>query len=809
MKMQRNLTFISTLILIFLSSSIAAAESGIKNRQIFVGTSARALGMGSAFTAGPSSSDSFFWNPSSLGFLEGLELSLAGLPFTEASGDREGAFSLALNPQEIGITAKNIGNLSISSWFDGWGDDDEKNRMMLLGYGLSLGKGVAAGASIRHHRRNRPIRTQLGWSFDLGVLYSHKLQRLGDQIALGLTFEELGGHIWENGELIEKIPPVTRLGAAYSIDRNTILSGDFVLHNDRRFDMEDRFRTHLGAERWLFNKRLGIRAGYTAIVTYNQFTEGEWSRGFSLRSKSGQLDYAYVSGNELDRGIHWISATLRWGGSAAEPPMIQPPIANVPTSPPMQPAPILMPQQMLSVLTISEKAISPNGDGVKDQTIFDFEIGGEEVWQLEIRDDYSELVQTYSGTGFPPEQLQWNGRDAEDNLVSDGTYTAQLILLDEAGNRRPQRKTTTTVDTMPADLEISVEPPILVSSDITQSSEEIAINLPTVHVRASDPNPISHWELQFFNGTGEPIDRIQGDKEPPDILVWNNWRKHQLSANSNIDYRCALTVHDFAGNRSTQEASFSLINLGKRNLIGQQEAVRGRKDARDLVLTSSGVAFESNSYEIKREYRTALEKATQTIATYPDARVIIEGHTDDVGDTSYNLELSRKRANTVMTYLVNEFGIQPSRLSAIGYGEERPLTANTSESNREKNRRVEIVLLTVEGAVHHEKETEARTTPGNTEKATEAPSVFMPEYTLLVSSFKSRKNAELLVESLEALNFGEEVRLSQVTVRSELWYRVMIGRFREREDAATLISQIKTSQGIEPLVISETGKLDN
>ncbi|MCZ6680194.1 MAG: OmpA family protein [Candidatus Poribacteria bacterium] len=797
MHMQRNLAIISTLILVFFGLSIAAGESGIKNRQIFVGASARALGMGSAFTAGPPSSESFFWNPSSLGFLNGAEISLVGLPFGEEAADREGAFSLALNPQQMGIAMKNIGNISVASWFDGWGNDNEKNRMMLVGYGVSLGKELAAGASIRHHRRSHSIGTQLGWSFDLGMLFSRKLDRLGDQIVLGLTFADLGGHIWEDGELIEKMPPVTRLGATYHLDTDTIFSGDFVLHNDKQFDLQNRLRTHLGAERWLFNQRLGIRFGYTAIANYDQFTEGEWSRGFSLRSESGQLDYAYVSGNELDQGIHWISATIRWGGRATESPFKPLTIVDEPGFAPLQPAPIVMPKQIFSELSTSEAAISPNGDGVQDETVFDFDIAEKEAWQLELRDDYSEIVQTYSGTGLPVEALRWNGRDIEGNLVSDGTYTAQLIFLDADGNHQPQSKTTITVDTMPVDLEISAEPPILVSSDDTTSSDNVVVHLPTVHVRASDLNPIVDWELQFFNSAGAPIDRIRGDREPPNTIVWNKWREHQLAANPDADYRCTLTVHDFAGNRTTHEASFSLIDLGRSVQPSQPEVMAGRRDARGLVLTLSGVAFASNSYEIKPESRPTLEKAARTVAAYPEAQVIIEGHTDDIGDASYNLELSRKRASAVMTYLVNEFGVHPSRLSAIGYGEERPIAPNDTQTNRQKNRRVEIVLLTVEGTSSQHAETEVPTTPSHAAKATAST----PNYTLLVSSFKSRKNAELLIESLESLNIGEEVRLSQVTVRSEPWYRVTIGQFHEKQAAVGLINEIKASQGIEPLVI--------
>ena len=820
MKTTRDLTIIGILVSVVSIFSFAFAESGIENRQIFVGTNVRALGMGSAFTAGPSSSGSLFWNPSALGFLGGAEVSLVGLPFSEESTDREGAFSLALTPQQLGIATKNIGNISISSWFDGWGNDDKANRMMLVGYGHSFGKNIAAGATLRHHRRNRALRTQFGWSFDLGLLFSHKFERLGDEIAFGLTFEDLGGHIWENWQLIEKMSPVTRFGTTYYLDDETILSGDIVLHNDKRLNWRDRYRTHLGAEKWLFNRRFGARIGYTAVTNYDRFAEGEWSRGFSLRNESAQFDYAYVSGNGLGQGIHWISATLRWGGSPTEVPIAQPLVATPTDALPMKPAPILMPKQVQAGLNVSEEAISPNGDGVKDWTIFDLEITEDAVWQLEIRGAYSEIVQTYSGTGWPLEAIQWDGRNAAGNLVSDGKYSVLLSRFDKGGSRYPKSKATITVDTTPADIAISAEPLILVSQTDTPSrgnlaSDGLVVNVPTVHVRASDLNQITDWELRFLDGTGNAIDRMQGEGEPPNTVVWNNWHKHPLSSDSNSRYRCALTVHDPAGNPATHEATLPLIDLRGKNAPNQREAMKGRKGERGIVLTLPGVAFDSNSYKIRSDYRRLLEKTAQTIAAYPDAQVVIEGHSDNVGNASYNLELSRKRANAVMTYLVDEFGIQPSRLSAIGYGEEQPIVANNIASNRRKNRRVEIVLLTVQGAstaeesLKAEGEIEGRSSPGNPlvqrlpQEEIITNTTFTPTYTLLVSSFKNRGNAELLVASLEALNPGGDIRLSRVMIQSKPWYRVTIGRFHNKKDAAALIREIKRSQGIEPLVISE------
>ena len=116
--------------LILVMSLTTETKSGVSNRDILVGASARAIGMGSAFTAGPASGDSFYWNASSLGFLNGMELSMVGLPFAENLTNREGAFSLGLNPQHLGIFDRKIGNISFASWFEGWGADRERNRTM-------------------------------------------------------------------------------------------------------------------------------------------------------------------------------------------------------------------------------------------------------------------------------------------------------------------------------------------------------------------------------------------------------------------------------------------------------------------------------------------------------------------------------------------------------------------------------------------------------------------------------------------------------------------------------------------------------
>ena len=673
MKIQKHL--IATVFAIFtltvFNVTLVEAESGIKNRQVFVGTSARAIGMGGAFTAGPASSDSSFWNPSSLGLLESTELSLIGLPFPASADDREGAFSLALNSRQLGIAPTNIGNFSVSSWFDGWGNDTEKNRMVLVGYGTSLGKGIAAGTNLRHYRHRSALSPRFAWSFDLGIRYVRELDRPGEKITLGLALEDLAGRIWENAETVARIPTVTRVGAAHSFDQYTILSGDFVLHNDTRIYLGERLRTHIGIERWLFRKGLGLRLGYTAVP--NRLTTGEWSTGLSIQSSSGQLDYAYVRGSELDAGMHWISATLRWGERDSGIKISLPPVVEAPPANPMQPAPvvtpnpppIVMPKPPPAVLRLPEKIISPNGDSVKDEIIFDLEVAEGVAWQLEIqkrtdKDKLDRILQRYSGTGLPSTKIVWDGEDDAGNRVNDGTYTAQWFTIDQAGDRQLQSEVKITVDTTPASLEISAEPPVFAAAN-----NEKVIHMPKVHLQASDLNSLDRWELQFFDGDQKLVHRINEEGEPSDTVVWNNWK--QSDSAEKATYRCVLTVHDIAGNRSTGEASFSTVRVNREDSSAKEHQVGARSS------------------------------------------------------------------------------------------EEKPEEMKVSH------------------------------TP--------------PRYTLMVGSFQRRQNAESLVDSLEALELGAKTQLTKVMIRSRLWYRVTIGGFHNRADAAELISQV-VELGMEPLLIA-------
>jgi len=131
----------------------------------------------------------------------------------------------------------------------------------------------------------------------------------------------------------------------------------------------------------------------------------------------------------------------------------------------------------------------------------------------------------------------------------------------------------------------------------------------------------------------------------------------------------------------------------------QDKQVRLERMGKGLVITFvADVLFDSGKATIRPEASASLDKVARVLQeNVPDLNVGIEGHTDNipikVSGWKSNWELSSARALSVLHYLIDEKGVSPERLSAIGYGEYRPVASNDSKNGRQQNRRVEIVIL--------------------------------------------------------------------------------------------------------------------
>lgn len=105
--------------------------------------------------------------------------------------------------------------------------------------------------------------------------------------------------------------------------------------------------------------------------------------------------------------------------------------------------------------------------------------------------------------------------------------------------------------------------------------------------------------------------------------------------------------------------------------------------------SKGGVYFATNASDINANSKLALDKLVKIFNDFPETNILIEGHTDDVGDAAYNESLSQKRAASVGSFL-KAANIASSRLIIKWYGEAQPKVENNSDASRALNRRVEF-----------------------------------------------------------------------------------------------------------------------
>jgi|SoiMethySBSTD1v2_1073268.scaffolds.fasta_scaffold00255_57 outer membrane protein OmpA-like peptidoglycan-associated protein len=116
-----------------------------------------------------------------------------------------------------------------------------------------------------------------------------------------------------------------------------------------------------------------------------------------------------------------------------------------------------------------------------------------------------------------------------------------------------------------------------------------------------------------------------------------------------------------------------------------------RETARGLIVNVSDVLFDTASATLKPGAREKLARVAGILASHPDLKIEIEGHTDSVGGNDYNQRLSERRAESVRSYLVTQ-KIPPTAVDAEGFGESRPVATNATTAGRQQNRRVELVV---------------------------------------------------------------------------------------------------------------------
>lgn len=128
------------------------------------------------------------------------------------------------------------------------------------------------------------------------------------------------------------------------------------------------------------------------------------------------------------------------------------------------------------------------------------------------------------------------------------------------------------------------------------------------------------------------------------------------------------------------------------------EELEAERTDRGMVMTLGDVLFDVDEATLKPGGLRTVGRLAEFMEEYPDRRVRIEGHTDSTGSAEYNQRLSERRAGAVRDALVDR-GIASQRIETRGYGFDYPVASNDTPANRQRNRRVEIVISDAEGDI--------------------------------------------------------------------------------------------------------------
>ena len=184
---------------------------------------------------------------------------------------------------------------------------------------------------------------------------------------------------------------------------------------------------------------------------------------------------------------------------------------------------------------------------------------------------------------------------------------------------------------------------------------------------------VDRWTLKIWRGDNNIIKSITGTGELPDRIVWDDITEMKKLIKPGLVYFYQLEIEE-PNMRATS----------RRGMFGVNRST-------SVSLKLSGGAFVVNSSELTDQAKSLLAESAGIMRQHPDEIVQIHGHTDSVGTSERNQALSERRARSAYKYLVNVLGLAAERFVVKGFGENRPVASNDSESGRRMNRRVEIV----------------------------------------------------------------------------------------------------------------------
>jgi outer membrane protein OmpA-like peptidoglycan-associated protein len=338
-----------------------------------------------------------------------------------------------------------------------------------------------------------------------------------------------------------------------------------------------------------------------------------------------------------------------------------------------------------ATVDIEYPIFSPNDDGLLDKITF-FPILSDrnriDTWDLIVQIEKGDTAKRFRGRRFIPKTVVWDGKPQRGKMTEmypdglpSGYYTYFLKVVYRSGVNTYSFKRDLIIDNDPPQIELSVEP--------TPFSPDGDGKDDFLHIKPliTDLTSIQYWKATVFSAAGTAFKTFIGTDAPAEEISWDGISDTGILVDSGDDYYLEFEATDEGFNKGVGEKIPFSIDI----LVIPTD--------RGLKIRVSNVEFGFNNAQLQGgKTFLILDKIVQIFNKYEKYSIRIEGHTDSTGNEDYNLDLSKKRAEAVGVYLVDN-GIDPERLQFEGYGERYPVDTNATLEGRRRNRRVEFLLI--------------------------------------------------------------------------------------------------------------------
>ncbi len=444
----------------------------------------------------------------------------------------------------------------------------------------------------------------------------------------------------------------------------------------------------VGLEHW-GSDVLGLRLGYVYDIGRNNldvFGPITFFRaGLSLRIKSFTIDYGFLPSQHLT-DTHNIGLSYRYKDKKKVDTIIK-----------------------QAFLEVEPYYFSPNSDGYKDNIFFIHNATSTKGFvemTYEIRNNSGDIVTTIlfsSDTKKVDSLYVFNGTDKQTGQVlPDGVYNVNLKLVDITNKQQiiyETAKKEFVLDTTPPKIKIIISTPA-----ITPNNDSIEDEL-NAEIKIDDIlSPIESISLKIFTLSDKQIKSYllnvstQNTKSIQTGIVWDCRDELYGKVVHEGEYKILVTVKDLAGNKSFAEERFRVVIVEKNSVEEKLVYIKGAKvgfDERGLIITyPTDDLFIKGTSDINPQMHDSLSSLADVIKSkYSKNKILIEGHTDSVGEDNVNIQKSSSYAWSVYSYLIKNFGFEAKNLEVKGYGKRKPIATNKTKIGRAQNRRIEIIVI--------------------------------------------------------------------------------------------------------------------